>query len=158
MLSKQSFQPLILSPHLIALSRGVGVQLFQAKNFLLEGLDILLFALTMGTEWVSKAIDETVALYLPLRLTIELLSPGHGWLAVRLGPSSLGRLAICRCISLLVSDLTKSQCTFCLLLFSSQLVQERNVAQRALFTGRAAPCEYYQHRLNDSVSWIAGPK
>lgn len=105
MLSKQSFEPFILLPHLVALSRRVRVKLLQAKNFLLQGLDILLFAFAMGTESVSEAIDGAVAQHLPLSLPIKLLSPGHGWLAVRLGPSSLGRLAIFSCISLSIFDL-----------------------------------------------------
>jgi hypothetical protein len=45
---------------------------------------------------------------LPLRLTIKLLSPCQSWLAVGLGTSSLCRLAICACMSIVPSVLCRS--------------------------------------------------
>lgn len=149
MLSKQSFEPLIFLLNPIAFSRGLGVELFQAEDFLLEGLDVLLFPFTVGADSVSGMIIPSVAVYSPLRLSIKFLSSRHGGLAIRLRSSSFGRLAIYRCFSLMIFECSNASYTFCLLLLPSQLVQEWDVAQWALFTRGPTSCEYCQHRFND---------
>lgn len=54
MLGEERFQTLILLPNLIAFSSGLGVELFQAEDFLLKCLDILLFPLAVGAGSVSE--------------------------------------------------------------------------------------------------------
>jgi hypothetical protein len=62
---------------------------------LLEGFDIHLFSFTMCSEFSESMFVSIKQTNIPLCLSVELLSSGQGWFAVRLGTSPLRRLPIC---------------------------------------------------------------
>lgn len=99
-LGQQCFESLILLLDLVAFASRLGVHLFEAEYFLLESLDVLFLSFTVCTSDVSAKSMQRLNRHSPLRLSVQLLSPCHGGLAVGLRPSAFRRLAICLCVSL----------------------------------------------------------
>jgi len=75
---------------------GAGVGFLELHHLLLESFDIDFFALTVGSMEYGSAgqYDVHGKVESPLSLSVELLSPGESWFAIRFRTSSLWCLAI----------------------------------------------------------------
>lgn len=64
MLGQQRLEPLVLLLYSIAFTGGLGEDLLQAEDFLLEGFDVLLLAFTVRTGPVSAGSRRDVGSWL----------------------------------------------------------------------------------------------